>query len=28
MHDLVTADQVKKAFRKAVLVVHPDKVII
>ena len=26
MHDLVTADQVKKAFRKAVLVVHPDKV--
>ena len=27
MHDLVTADQVKKAFRKAVLAVHPDKVI-
>ncbi|XP_076440781.1 cyclin-G-associated kinase-like [Babylonia areolata] len=25
MHDLVTADQVKKMFRKAVLSVHPDK---
>jgi hypothetical protein len=26
MHELLTADQVKKAFRRAVLVVHPDKV--
>lgn len=26
MADLVTPDQVKKAYRKAVLVVHPDKV--
>jgi hypothetical protein len=26
MHDLVTADQVKKVYRKAVLSVHPDKV--
>lgn len=26
MHELVSADQVKKAFRRAVLVVHPDKV--
>lgn len=25
MHDLVTADQVKKVYRKAVLSVHPDK---
>lgn len=28
MHDLVTADQVKKVYRKAVLSVHPDKVNI
>jgi hypothetical protein len=28
MHDLVTADQVKKVYRKAVLSVHPDKVRI
>ena len=27
MHDLVTADQVKKVYRKAVLSVHPDKVM-
>ena len=27
MHDLVTADQVKKVYRKAVLSVHPDKVL-
>lgn len=26
MHDLVTPEQVKKVYRKAVLVVHPDKV--
>ena len=26
MHQLVTADQVKKVYRKAVLSVHPDKV--
>lgn len=26
MADLVTPDQVKKVYRKAVLVVHPDKV--
>ena len=26
MHQLVTADGVKKAFRRACLVVHPDKV--
>ncbi len=26
MHQLVTADQVKKMYRKAVLCVHPDKV--
>lgn len=26
MADLVTPDQVKKYYRKAVLVVHPDKV--
>lgn len=26
MHDLVTADQVKRVYRKAVLSVHPDKV--
>lgn len=26
MHDLVSADQVKKVYRKAVLSVHPDKV--
>lgn len=26
MADLVSADQVKKYYRKAVLVVHPDKV--
>lgn len=25
MHQLVTADQVKKIYRKAVLAVHPDK---
>jgi curved DNA-binding protein CbpA len=25
MHQLVTADQVKKVWKKAVLVVHPDK---
>ncbi|XP_060594462.1 putative tyrosine-protein phosphatase auxilin [Ruditapes philippinarum] len=25
MHDLVTPDQVKKVYRKAVLSVHPDK---
>jgi len=25
MHQLVTADHVKKVYRKAVLVVHPDK---
>ena len=25
MHQLVTADEVKKVWRKAVLVVHPDK---
>ena len=28
MHQLVTADQVKKVYRKAVLSVHPDKVNI
>ena len=26
MHELITGDQVKKVYRKAVLVVHPDKV--
>lgn len=26
MHELVTVDQVKKAYRKAVLYIHPDKV--
>jgi len=26
MHQLVSADQVKKVYRKAVLSVHPDKV--
>lgn len=26
MHQLVTADNVKKMYRKAVLSVHPDKV--
>lgn len=26
MHDLVTPEQVKKVYRKAVLAVHPDKV--
>ena len=26
MHELVTADQVKKAYRKAALHIHPDKV--
>ena len=28
MHELVTPDQVKKVWRKAVLSVHPDKVCI
>ena len=28
MHELVTPDQVKKVYRKAVLHIHPDKVII
>jgi len=28
MHQLVTADQVKKVYRKAVLSVHPDKVLV
>lgn len=27
MADLVTPDQVKKCYRKAALVVHPDKVV-
>jgi len=27
MHDLVTPDGVKKVYRKAVLSVHPDKVM-
>jgi len=26
MHDLVTHEQVKKVYRKAVLHIHPDKV--
>jgi hypothetical protein len=26
MHELVTHDQVKKVYRKAVLHIHPDKV--
>lgn len=28
MADLVTPEQVKKVYRKAVLVVHPDKVSV
>jgi len=28
MHQLVSADQVKKVYRKAVLSVHPDKVFV
>ena len=27
MHQLVTADQVKKVYKRAVLSVHPDKVL-
>jgi hypothetical protein len=28
MHELVTAEQVKKVYRRAVLHIHPDKVRI
>ena len=27
MHELITTDQVKKVYRKAVLHIHPDKVV-